>query len=442
MQSATVADPLILLLIEATIALLLLVSLGLYRYSSGVRYKLWALGWTTYTTTSLISIIITATGLTLTDGIMASGMLVGSILFLDGAKEYHRKGTGLLIYILAVIIGFVVVLIGIVLGISYAIAFSILGVIVTYSCWYSAIQFSKNVATKGGDYWVSYIGLMLWGFSTLLFLPFGLIPQFEDFLISIQVLLTSSGVIITGTGLLSYFIRNTSENLGAQYEISQLLGSILSHDVRNYVGSLNESIDQAIASEQDREMWLELASEIITSMTDFVMDIRYITATVTRVEHNNAELRLSDILQEVSTRVAREYNLESGRIAIDLDEDALILSCKIVKELFWNIFDNAFKHGTQILTVRAYKKLKEGVIVEILDRAGGLPLEIQEFLNNSSSLSSPSAPGIGLGIILIRGLTLLCGIPMKIQDVLEDEQVVGSLIQLKFKYQDSVVVDE
>ncbi|TFH00735.1 MAG: HAMP domain-containing histidine kinase, partial [Candidatus Thorarchaeota archaeon] len=340
MQNYALGDPFIVLSLESIITLLLLVSYGLYRYSSGVRYKLWALGWMTYTISSLFSMLKDVAGLTVLDGIIVSGMFVGSILLFDGAIEHRRKGRELLVYIIAPAIGISTVQIGIFLGISYAFIFSFFGVVTTFSCWYSANQFRKLIARKSLDFWVAYTGFIVWGFSTLLFLP-------SDYLnlLDIQVLITSTGIIATGAGLLSYFIRNTTKDLSAQYQIAQLLGSILSHDVRNYVGSLSESINQAIASEPEREMWLELALEIVTSMTDFVMEMRYLTSTVTRVESEKIPMNLSSILEEVSTRVAREYSLEPEKIAFELDENQSILSCAIVKELFWNIFDNAFKHG-------------------------------------------------------------------------------------------------
>jgi K+-sensing histidine kinase KdpD len=184
-------------------------------------------------------------------------------------------------------------------------------------------------------------------------------------------------------------------------------------------------------------MWLELASEITTGMMDFIMDMRYITATVSRVESEKIPLKLVDLLEDVSKRVSREYNLDSKRIVIELEDDVQILTCKIVKEMLWNIFDNAFKHGTDSLVVKSFKKTSTDIVVEIQDRSGGLPPEIQEFFRNSDALSSPSAPGVGLGIILIRGLSSLCNIPLDVQDVVENGEVVGSRFQLQFISMDS-----
>jgi K+-sensing histidine kinase KdpD len=107
-----------------------------------------------------------------------------------------------------------------------------------------------------------------------------------------------------------------------------------------------------------------------------------------------------------------------------------------VKELLWNIFDNAFKHGTKDLVVRTNRAKQGKVTLEIIDTAGGLSADIQEFLNDPDSLNSPSAPGIGLGIILIRGLSLLCEIPMTVRNVVNSEGASGTLFLMKFEYED------
>jgi hypothetical protein len=69
-------------------------------------------------------------------------------------------------------------------------------------------------------------------------------------------------------------------------------------------------------------------------MTDFVMEMRYLTSAVAHVESGKIPLKLSSILEDVSTRVTHEYGFESERISLELSEDELILSCVIVKEMF------------------------------------------------------------------------------------------------------------
>ncbi|MFO7836632.1 MAG: ATP-binding protein [Candidatus Thorarchaeota archaeon] len=437
MQTVPVFEPAVVISFTGLVAFIALVSYGLYRYSTGVRYKLWAAGWMVYSITTALSIMIGTAGLEITDSLATSGILLGSIFLFDGANKHQREGSSLLMYILAVGIGLAIVGVGIVLDVSYDIAYTVVGVPSALSCWYSAEQFRRDNDAESLDFWTAYVGFVLWGVSTLLFIPFSLLN-----LLSVHVLLLSISVMATGSGLLSFFIKTTAENLSAQHQISQLLGSILNHDIRNYAGNLNGAIDQAITSETDHEMWLEMASEVVKDMMDFLEEIRYLTATVTRVQAMETPLNLAGILEGVSERVIREYDIEPERITVEIEENVYILSCKLVKEMFWNIFDNAFKHGTKSLTVRAFRKSKKHVMVEILDRAGGLPTEVQDFLNNPDSLSSRSAPGVGLGIILIRGLAEICDITMEAQDVVEDEQVVGTLFRLQFERGSSNVMGE
>lgn len=429
MQNFDIIAPEIVVLAETFVAFVLLISYGLYRYSTGIRNKLWAVGWIVYAAAAVSSILTPGIGLVPTDSIATSGMLAASVLLLDGATDHRRKGRGILVYILAAFVGFAVVPIGIMVGTTYGIAFTVVGLATTYSCWLSARTFRRDTTSRGLDFWLSYAGFLLWGFSTLLFIPLEMLK-----LLDFQVLITGTSIIATGVGLQLFFIRSTSESLGSQYQVSQLLGSVLRHDIRNYVGSLSESIEQALARESEREWWLKLASEIMASMTDFVSEMRYLSATVSRVEAEKVSMNLASLLEETSTRVAREYGLEPGQIAIEGENDISIWSCGVVKELLWNIFDNAFKHGSKDLIVRANADRQDKVTLEIIDTAGGISAEIQEFLNNPDSLNAPSAPGIGLGIILIRGLSLLCEIPMAVRCVVNSEGVPGTLFQMSFEY--------
>jgi signal transduction histidine kinase len=90
----------------------------------------------------------------------------------------------------------------------------------------------------------------------------------------------------------------------------------------------------------------------------------------------------------------------------------MIKSCPLLKEILWNIFDNAFKHGSSVLQVSATSTNRSDVGLEISDRSGGLSEETKEFLNSPDSLSRPVAPGLGLGVVLIHGLSTICDIDL------------------------------
>ncbi|MGV9103292.1 MAG: sensor histidine kinase [Candidatus Thorarchaeota archaeon] len=424
-------QPELVLYFEVLIAFLVLVSYGLYRFSQGVRYQLWALGFSTYSFTGITPIVIEGHGLMMTDVIATSGMVLGSLFLLDGTMKKRRIGKELVMYIIAPAIGFAIVPIGLWIGTSYGVIYSIVGVFTTFSCWTTATHFKNDVNNPGMGFLFAYSGLLLWGVSTLLFLPLEVFRLLE-----IQVILTTTGVIATGAGFLMHFIRETNEKLEAQYRINRLVGIIFRHDIRNYVGTARESIEQSIASEEGRETWLQLSLEIINSMYEFVQDMRDLSAKMSRFEIEAAPVHLKSVLDDVSTRVTREYGLESGRISMELEEDGMVLSSGIVKELFWNIFDNAFKHGASRLHLIVSSKDQE-LVVNIVDDAGGLPDDVMQFLNNPDALSDSSAPGVGVGIIIIKGLSLLCDVAMKVRKHVNEQGQRGTLFELGFKLVES-----
>jgi signal transduction histidine kinase len=117
---------------------------------------------------------------------------------------------------------------------------------------------------------------------------------------------------------------------------------------------------------------------------------------------------------------------------VQISDERLIRSCPLLKEIFWNIFDNAFKHGSKELYVHDVST-KSNAILEITDRSSGLSEEIKNFLNSSDWLVQPIAPGFGLGIVLIRGLSIICGIDIQVEDVVEDSTIIGTRFTLCFE---------
>jgi len=131
-------------------------------------------------------------------------------------------------------------------------------------------------------------------------------------------------------------------------------------------------------------------------------------------------------------RVRQEYSLESAQIQVQVSKDRTVKSCPLIKEVLWNIIDNAFKHGSEVLYIQESSVTNSEVVLEISDRCGGLPEDIKDFLNSSTSLSRPVAPGFGLGVILIHGLSTICDVKLFVEDVVEGSMTVGTKYTLTF----------
>jgi two-component sensor histidine kinase len=427
MQSWFPFEPGIIVLVQVLLTFLIVISLGLFRFASGTRYKSWSIGWTIYTIAAVSTVFSVESGLVMSDAITTAGMMVGTMALIDGSNEKSRQGKELVIYPVLALIGFILVPIGIFLNLVYGFIFTPIGFFTTYACWLSVVKLRASLRTKNIDYHSLIAGLSLWGFSTLLF-PINIWVEIID----IQVIVITAGLTITGAAMLTFLFETKTEDLRTQYAISQLMSGILNHDMRNYVGSLSESVEQALIPDSDREFWLELMSEITQSMTGFIADIRQITSSLSRFELESKPIQLRPILDEVKTRVEREYDLDPTQINIDILDEEMVMTSGIVRELLWNIMDNAFKQNSHTLEISAIESKKKLLVLEISDDAGGMRKTMYDFLNDVNALNSPAAPGTGLGLILICGLSQLCKVSLNVRDCIKESKVVGTTFTLQF----------
>jgi signal transduction histidine kinase len=430
MQFLIVNYSVLIVLFEVLIAFLSVIAYVLYRFTRGVMYRLWSASWILFSVASTLVLFTTsAVELSIIDAVASGGIMVSSLLLFDGTHEksrHYRKDV--LLYPTVFAVGFVLVPIGIIFNLSYGMVFTPGALLMSYSCFYSVNQFRKMNATRDIDYWTLIFGLIVWG-STMVFFPLNI---FIDVL-ALQLIFTTTGLLMAGAGMLNVFIRETTENLKMQYSITRLISGIINHDIRNYVGVLQESIEQMKVESPDHEFWLGLTSDAIESMAKFIEEIRQISAGMSRFEAERTPFCIIDLMQEVRTRVDKEYTLSPDAISITVDEDVAVLTNSLVKEMFWNIFDNAFKHGCKNLRIQEKSLLDEVVVLEIIDDAGGLPANVAEFLNDPDSLSTSAAPGMGLGLILIKGLSVLCGVNLKVENETLNDQPVGAIFTLGFK---------
>jgi signal transduction histidine kinase len=429
MQLLLVDYSILMVLIEVLLAFMFLVSLGLYRFSRGVMYRLWSIAWILFSVTTIIVIFSTSEGLSIVDAISTGGMMLSALLLIDGSNERRRRfGKEVFFYPIIFALGFSLVPIGIVLGLPYGVVFTPGGFLIAYACLSSIAILRKENTKRDFDYWTLTIGLFIWG-TSMAFFPINIFVN----ALAIHFMITTTGLIMTGAGMLNVLIRETNEDLKAQNALTLLMSSIVNHDIRNYVATLSESINQMQISSTDQKFWLDLSTEAISSMEDFVEEIRNISAGISRFESKSVPLELYAVLNNVKIRVTREYDLANDAIQIVIDEELIIHSNSLINELFWNIIDNAFKHGSKQVQVGATITGNDMVHLTVSDNAGGLRNDVHDFLNEPDSLSSPSAPGMGLGVILIKGLSVLCGARLRVENTVVNGQPVGTVFLLEFK---------
>ena len=401
------------------------VAWGLFGYTKKQSDRYWAAGWIIYSAGAIFGVLISTSGLVPTDIVSLGLMYAGSIVFHEGS----RSEVGPLLRPLY-LGGFVAIVAGLLLGLTFSIhfvfVFTPLGVLIAYVCIESArVVKNRDPVMKQHHFWL-YGGLLLWAISWLLF-PLAFIEQGYEFVMMLQAM----GVIITGSSMLTYFIKNLTEHLEDQYQVSQVMSGVVQHDIRNHLQTIQNAIELARTSSDNAE-WIEIADATIAHASEFIDEMRGIAAGISRKQSKPSKLNLRKTINEVWLRVKREYNLADNQIMMDIDEDFSVEVCGLFKELIWNILDNSFKHGSTHVRVSKTSKNGASAILQISDDGGGISENIKVFLNSPDALNRPVAPRFGLGLVLIRGVSQLCGIHLYVSDAIHGDRVSGTVFSLSF----------
>jgi signal transduction histidine kinase len=398
---------------------------GLIGYTKKQSDRYWALGWIIYSAGAIFGVLISTSGLVPTDIISLSLMYTGSIVFHEGS----RSEVGPLLRPLY-LGGFAAIVLGLLIGLTFSIhfvfVFTPLGILVAYVCIESArVVQNRDPVMKQQHIWL-YGGLLLWATSWLLF-PLAFWESGYEFVMMLQAL----GVIITGSSMLTYFIKNLTESLEGQYQVSQVMSGIVQHDIRNYLQTIQNAIELAKASSGDSQ-WINVADETISHASEFIDEMRGIAAGISRKESASSKLDISKTINNVWMRVKREYDLSDDQMSLEIEDDFSVETCGLFKELIWNILDNSFKHGSTHVRIWRSTKNENGAILHIADDGGGISENIKTFLNSPDALSKPVAPGFGLGLVLIRGVSQMCGIHLHVDDDISGDRVSGTIFTLGF----------
>lgn len=405
------------------------VAWGLIRYSKRQGYRLWAIGWLVYTVGALQGgFASTASGLAPQDIIAIVSMFIGGSLILDGIRATELTRKRLQNYAIGTIFFSCLLVIGLAFDIGFQFVFMPLGFYIVYVCIVSSRTVLGFESIGDVSNWWLIIGFLIWAGSWLVCLL--TLINFDIFYFFI--LLQALGVIITGSSMLTLFTRTVTKDLETQYQISQILAGLVQHDIRNYIQTASHALELTEGENLVENHWISIASDVLVDAGHFVDEMRDISLSISQLKNPSEKAPLANIVDRAKDRVVKEYKLNADQVQVQVPEDAMINNSRLVDELLWNIFDNAFKHGSPSISIRAIDSDTNGVELEISDRGSGLSDNIKAFLNSSDSLSRPDKPLVGLGVLLIRGIASLCNILLVVSDNVEDMSVTGTTYNLRF----------
>lgn len=402
---------------------------GLIRYSKRQGFRLWAIGWLIYTIGALQGGFASSeSGLSPFDVIAINAMFLGATLILDGTRNSELTRRRLQLYVVGMAFFTCLLVVGLLTQLGFQYVFIPLGFYVLYVSVLASrtIYGFENIADISK--WWLVLGLLTVAASWLIF-PFTLVVfDFFQFFIIIQAI----GVAVTGSSMLTLFTGTVTSDLETQYQISEIISGLVQHDIRNYIQTAHHALELTEGEDVVENHWIQIATEVLDDAGHFVDEIRDISVSLSQAQTPSERIRLDTVVNRVKERVVKEYKLSPEQIQIQIRSDMMVENTRLIDEMLWNIFDNAFKHGSPSLTIQSTNSDAHGVELAISDRGAGLSENIMAFLNSPDAISKQDRPVIGLGVLLIRGIASLCSIHLHVSDNVEDNSVIGTTYYLRF----------
>ncbi|MGY5858347.1 MAG: HAMP domain-containing sensor histidine kinase [Candidatus Thorarchaeota archaeon] len=405
------------------------VAWSLIRYSTREMYRYWAVGVVIYSAAAFWGVIMSTSNLVITDIFSLAGMYVGATLIVDGSKGKKLTRERVSLYIVGIILFSSLLIIGLLLSWPFYFVFAPLGLHIAYVCFVSAKTVREIPEPLGQPKLWLLAGLTIWGFSWLTFPLIAFIPEYYISFMLIQAV----GVVFSVASMSTLFMRTVTRDLERQYKITQIMSSLVQHDIRNYIQVARLALDLTEDIGIVNDHWIDVATESLEGAKGFVDEMRDLAISLSQARIEPEPKKLLGLVNSVVDRVVNEYSIEPDQIDVKISEDTTVDVCPLAKELLWNIFDNAFKHGSDVLHITETYAGNPRVTLEICDRGGGLDDNIRAFLNDPNSLSEQVPAGLGLGIVLIQGLATMCKAHLRVEDYMEGSNVIGATYTLNFR---------
>ncbi|MHA1938238.1 MAG: sensor histidine kinase [Candidatus Thorarchaeota archaeon] len=415
------------LLIELGLAFVLLVSVVLYRYSVSVTFRYWAIGWTIFGFSVLTSAIRESTITTLIDVLSLTMISIAAIIILTastnqiGVKDYHP------IYASAVSITLLLSLLSALLSLPLAFPIVPVQLILAYAALSTVTKILSSEERLGFTGTSLVIGFLVWGLSALLYILLLAIP-IASFAVAVQ----TTAFIWVGASMMAYYIQLMESASRMQYEISEVMSHLLQHDIRNYVQTASLALEAHSMTDSLPDSLLKVASKAMEDAVVFIEKMRQVSVSLSRVESSIGPIAIAPLVRNAASRVQREYGADGANISFQIQEESMVNSNPLAEELFWNIIDNAVKQGSPTVEISCPQCDERSTTIQVTDYAGGVSREVMAYLNAPMKNAANSAPGKGLGLMLIKRLSELCGAKTRASDTIRETGIVGTTFQVVF----------
>lgn len=230
--------------------------------------------------------------------------------------------------------------------------------------------------------------------------------------------------------ILLEFIQYYRNYLETQVRVSQLLGNLLAHDLRNYLNIIIQAIELIEVKDEESSKFLVIAKNSVDSASAFMNEIRETIIDLSSDSPSFVRLKIKPVLDKVVERVSTEHELNPDQLTITaISDNCVVNTSPLIAQALWNILDNSVRYSTKKPAVRisCHPDLKMTLVIS--DVAGGIPQEVKDTL----LLKSNGRNNLGIGLKIVMDLLKICEVDLDIQDIYSGNEVTGTSFLLTFK---------
>ena len=192
--------------------------------------------------------------------------------------------------------------------------------------------------------------------------------------------------------------------------LQELMLHIVSHDLKNPLAVLHGYLE--LMNEETPNKYIPTMMNALEEAENIIEKARLFSKLGNKkIDMKKEEIDIKELIENSIELIHHKY--PQGKITANIPS-VKILGLSILKEVFVNILDNAFKYGASKVAIKG-KISEKDVEVRISDDGPGIPRDKRDIIFKPFERLS-SGKGSGLGLTIVKMITELHNGEVKIED--------------------------
>ncbi len=213
--------------------------------------------------------------------------------------------------------------------------------------------------------------------------------------------------------------------LKSSRDLNELLLRLIGHDLKTPLAVI-EGYAQLLNKEYNPEYVGEIKNAVDLSMS-FIDRAKMLSRlNVRRAKLDLSRVNINSIVREIVSLMEKKYGM--ANVSVEGEDVSIVGNGFLLRELLFNIIDNAIKHGADSVVVRIHKASKH-VEIRVADNGPGIPEDKRAHI--FEPFVKYGKDGTGLGLAIARKIVEL----HRGQIQIEDNEPRGSVFVIEMPTQ-------